>query len=90
MAMYLPSIRPVVTCVTCLLAATAAIAVPPSFNSAKNSIEHVGRSYLQSGMRSIGYYGNWVSNCLGMKLGSDIDFFPGCVRSEVQHQHDSG
>jgi hypothetical protein len=88
--MYLSSIRPVVTYVTCLLAATAAIAGPPPSSSAQNSIDHVERSYLTTGMRSIGYYGNWVSNCLGIKLGTNIEFFPGCVRSEVQYQHDSG
>ena len=87
--MYLSSIRPVVTCVTCLLAATAAIAAPPPSSNEQNSIDHVERSYLSTGMRSIGYYGNWVSNCLGSPLGSDIDFFPGCVRSKVQYQHDS-
>lgn len=79
MAMYLSSIQPVVTCVTCLLAATAAIAAPPPSSSAQNSLDHVERSYVQNRMRSIGYYGNWVSSCLGVKIGSNFDFFPGCV-----------
>ncbi|PMD21432.1 glycoside hydrolase family 18 protein [Hyaloscypha hepaticicola] len=58
--MYLSPIQPVVTCVTCLLAATAAIAAPPPSSSAQNSLGHVERSYVQNGMRSIGYYGNWA------------------------------